>query len=393
MSVAFQELTKKGSPIINNGLYQLLPSLFNQVMAFLVIYYTDVNIWGTFITYQLYYYFASNVLTWGNKDALLVRFAKEPTQIKAYWQQSFVTRFVYVLLPLIVITYFIYPNYFFIHITTWLVARFVSQSVEALVIYNKKYVHAVTAELLSFLPLLFIFIKAETLALSDIIIVFSTAYAIKTVYLLIAYHQWYKKIINAAVSFNLLLQTTPFMLMGLVAFFQAKVDLYCLSVFTTPNIIGQYQVLNSFMAFMSMVPLLILTPHIINLYQQNIKQVKNTQQKLIVIGIISGVLFSANMYVLLPFLYQINFSPITFIIIFGIVVLPFTYQTYIQLLYKLNQQKQVLYTAASGIGLNAALAYLLIPSYGVNGLLLSNLCTQMALTLCYNLWHKKRATI
>jgi hypothetical protein len=91
-NITFSKIFSKTTPILGNSLYQLLPGLVNQVVAFFVVKQSGITTWGQVVALQLVYYIAVHIVSWGNKDYLLLQFSKYPTKINHYLQQSILTR-------------------------------------------------------------------------------------------------------------------------------------------------------------------------------------------------------------------------------------------------------------------------------------------------------------
>ena len=108
-NVPLTKIFNKITPVLGNSLYQLLPGLVNQVLAFFVIKQSGATNWGQVVSLQLVYYIAAHIVSWGNKDYLLVQFSKQPSKINQHLQQSTLTRALILLLPTVLLIVVYYP--------------------------------------------------------------------------------------------------------------------------------------------------------------------------------------------------------------------------------------------------------------------------------------------
>jgi O-antigen/teichoic acid export membrane protein len=79
------------------------------------------------------------------------------------------------------------------------------------------------------------------------------------------------------------------------------------------------------------------------------------------------------------YVYQLAFTPETYLLLTSLIFLPFVYAFDVYKLYKINAQNSVLVISTIGIAIVFAACLLLIPVWQINGALLAQLLAQLFL--------------
>jgi O-antigen/teichoic acid export membrane protein len=381
-NVPLTKIFNKLTPILGNSLYQLLPGLVNQVLAFFVIKQSGATNWGQVVSLQLVYYIAAHIVSWGNKDYLLLQFSKHPAKINQYLQQSTITRALVLLAPTVLLVVFYYPFQTAIYLAGWIVLRFVSQSMEAIIIYEKNFSLALRSETAAFVLLLFgLTFWHHNLSFQEALLLVLLSHVGRVVWLMPSFISRLKGLSLKQFEFPHLWVSLPFLLMGLIALLQLKTDLYVMNELSTKSTTGSYQVLMSFVAMFLAVPGFIINPFIKNVYRLQANQLKSLQYKFVGLGLMISVLATPVLWVLMYYVYQLNFSVVTYLLIAVLMCLPFGYAFDIYKLYKANSQNKVLVINAVGISIVFLCCLLLIPLWPINGALMAQLLAQIFLVL------------
>lgn len=383
---------KRMLPVFQNGLYLLLPSFINQLLALLVIRYSGAGSWGEVVALQLYYYVASHAIAWGNKDALLVKYAADPARAAASWSTSFSTRGLLLLVPALLLTFILYPFPQALHLAAWLALRFFTQSFESLVIYSKAYGAALLSEVAALVPLLLLPVYGKSLQTSEVLIILTLAHLIRALVLLLA-GRWPAALLSFSTDIRLLKGSFPFLLLTFSALLMSKADLYCLNVLISVEQVGSYQVLNGFLSMVSVLPSFLLAPYLVSIYKMPGRTLRQVQRQLVFYGLLLSGVFSAGLYLLVPFLYELSFGKGTYVLVFIQAFLPFLYQLNIRVMYRHGRQSLVLALTFSGIVLSVACCFMLVPFMGMNGALAANCVAQAFWLISYKAVNKERAAV
>lgn len=381
-NVPLTKIFNKLTPILGNSLYQLLPGLVNQVLAFFVIKQSGATNWGQVVSLQLVYYIAAHIVSWGNKDYLLLQFSKHPAKINQFLQQSTLTRALVLLVPTVLWVVFYYPFQTAVYLAGWIILRFVAQAMEAIITFEKNFSLALRSETAAFVLLLFgLTFWHHNLSFQEALLLVFLSHVGRVVWLMPSFIGRLKGLSLKQFEFPHLWVSFPFLLMGLIALLQLKTDLYVINELSTKSITGSYQVLMSFVAMFLAVPGFIINPFVRNVYRLKAKQIKSLQYKFIGLGLMISVLATPVLWVLMYYVYQLNFSFVTYLLIAVLMCLPFGYAFDIYKLYKANSQNKVLVINVVGISIVFLCCLLLIPLWPINGALTAQLLAQIFLVL------------
>lgn len=379
-SITLSKLFSKTTPILGNSLYQLLPGLVNQVLAFFVIKQSGATTWGQLVALQLAYFIAVHLVSWGNKDYLLLQFSKHPAKINHYLQQSTLTR-AFVLLPTtLLLIFFNYPFQTAIYLISWVLLRFISQTLEAIITYEKNFSLALRSEAAAFVFLMFgLTFWHHNLSFQEALLLVLLSHVGRVVWLMPALIIRLKGM--SLTQFNLahLWGSIPFLLLGIVALLQFKIDLYVMNGLSTKSLTGTYQVLMGFVSFFLGIPGFIINPFVKNIYRLKPKQIVALQYNFIGLGLMMSLLGAPILWGVMYYVYQFAFAPETYLLLTSLIFLPFVYAFDVYKLYKVNAQNSVLVISSIGIAIVFTSCLLLIPFWQINGALIAQLLAQLFL--------------
>lgn len=381
-NVPLTKIFNKITPILGNSLYQLLPGLVNQVLAFFVIKQSGATNWGQVVSLQLVYYVAAHIVSWGNKDYLLLQFSKHPSKINQYLQQSTLTRALVLLLPTVLLMLVYYPFQTSVYLAGWIILRFVAQAMEAIVIYEKNFSLALRSESAAFVLLLFgLTFWHHNLSFQEALLLVLLSHVGRVAWLMPSLISRLKGLSLKQVEPAHLWVSVPFLLMGLIALLQLKTDLYVMNELSTKSITGSYQVLMSFVAMFLAVPGFIINPFIKNVYRLQANQLKLLQYKFMGLGLMISALATPVLWAVMHYVYQLRFSAVTYMLIAVLIFFPFVYAFDVYKLYKANAQNKVLLVNAFGIAIILFCCLMFVPLWPINGALVAQLLAQIFLVL------------
>jgi hypothetical protein len=381
-NVPLTKIFNKITPVLGNSLYQLLPGLVNQVLAFFVIKQSGATNWGQVVSLQLVYYIAAHIVSWGNKDYLLVQFSKQPSKINQHLQQSTLTRALILLLPTVLLIVVYYPLQTSVYLAGWIVLRFVAQALEAVIIYEKNFSLALRSEAAAFVLLLFgLTFWHHNLSFQEALLLVLLSHVGRVTWLMPSLISKLKGSSLKRIELSHLWVSVPFLLMGLIALLQLKTDLYVMNELSTKSTTGSYQVLMSFVAMFLAVPGFIINPFIKNVYRLQANQLKTLQYKFVGLGLMISILATPILWAVMHYVYQLNFSLVTYLLVGLLMCLPFVYAFDVYKLYKANAQNKVLLVNALGIAIIFLCCFMFIPLWPINGALMAQLLAQIFLVL------------
>ncbi len=381
-NLPLSKIFNKTTPILGNSLYQLLPGLVNQVLAFFVIKQSGTNNWGQVVSLQLVYYIIAHIISWGNKDYLLLQFSKHPAKINQYLQQSTLTRSLVLLSPTVLLVLIYYPFQTAIYLAGWIVLRFITQAMEAIIIYEKNFSLALRSEAAAFVLLLFgLTFWHHNLSYQEALLLVLLSHVGRAAWLMPSLMGRLKGLSFKGIELAHLWISVPFLLMGLIALLQLKTDLYVINELSTKSITGSYQVLMSFVGMFMAVPGFIINPFVKNVYRLQAQQIKNIQYKFIGLGLMISIIATLVLWAVMYYVYKLNFSVPTYLFVAILMCLPFVYAFDIYKLYKANAQSKVLVINAVGIAIIFFCCLVFIPLWPINGALVAQLFAQLFLVL------------
>jgi O-antigen/teichoic acid export membrane protein len=260
------------------------------------------------------------------------------------------------------------------------VLRFISQALEAIITYEKNFSLALRSEAAAFVFLLFgLTFWHHNLSFQEALLLILLSHLGRVFWLMPFLIIRLKGLSFAKLNLTHLWGSIPFILMGLIALLQLKIDLYVMNGLSTKSLTGTYQVLMGFVAMFLVIPGFIINPFVKNIYRLKPIQIVALQYKFIGLGLIMSLLAAPILWGVLCFVYQLAFAPETYLLLTALIFLPFVYAFDVYKLYKINAQNSVLVISAIGIAIVFAACLLLIPVWQINGALIAQLLAQLFL--------------
>lgn len=376
-------------PLLSNSVYQLLPSGVNLLLSLWVVTSLGSEVWGAVVEYQLFYYLSSALIAWGNKEYLLLQFSKEPAKWKPLWQESFLTRLIWLGLPIMLLCFGVYDGLVAMHVACWIFSRFITQSVEVLVVYRKTYLWALISETLPLLLIIALMLVDADLSEEGVLWILTATQLTRVFIWLLAERLLFFVGKGWQINFKVLKYTVPFMLLSLSGFLQAKIDLYGMGFFANKSTVGTYQVFTSYINLFLLVPGFLILPHVKNIYRLNEEALKNFKRKLVLTGLLGGGFFVSLCYIGIRWIYKIEVGIESHLMAYFYIASPFFFTLSVYQLFKKGGQQFVLIVSFIGIGINLLTCYLLIPHAAILGAMTANVLSQIFLWVAYWWGNKK----
>lgn len=369
-------------PIVFNGVYQLLPSAINLVLSLLVVNRAGSEVWGMVVSLQLYYYLTGAFVAWGNKDQLLLQFAKDPSGINQYWQTSFLSRMLLLLFPVLVCTAIGYQGILLFHLCCWITCRYVAQSLEALVVFEKKYAKVLSAEIIPILITAYLCLGVQLIT-EDSVLWALTVMHLSRLVVLILLNTNYFHVKSVRINLSMIQLGFPFFLLSLSGFLQSKTDLYVMNLVADKSTLAHYQVFTSYVFLFLLLPGFILTPYTKHTYKLTLASKRRLKRMLFLVGVISTIPFLSICYFIIERGYHIHISYQVYVLAFLYLVLVFSVLVEVLELYKKEMQWFVTGVSFLSIALNAVICFFFIPIWGLVGAMFANVISQALLVIVF----------
>lgn len=373
--------TKKLKIISFNTLRQVLISVFAMLIPFLVITYSEKEIWGEFVTLLLFTLIATQFINWGNKEYLLRGFSLTPSQINTTFTNVLITRLPLVLLFLI-IGYYCFKLEYSLYIFIWLFGRFLIHSFDVLVIYEKKFNASIFIEVVCFIIFLIAFYYFKpNLNLYVLIILYSLYQLIKGIGYLLLFNN-YVKFDSIKFDTNYYKISFWFFLLSVLGFLTSKVDVYIVDYFLDNKALADYQIINSLLVFVMSISAFIYIPFTKNIYRINKDVISKTKQALTILGIIIVPISIIVIHFIIKYFLNSSFSIYFYVIAFFYVLPSFIYGIDIVELFKKKQEKRVVLYLFLGIILNSITTSILLHNnFGTTGAILGATSSQVLILI------------
>ena len=375
-----RRITRRIRPIALNAVQTGLKSFSNVIISLLIIRLFSETLWGEVVFYFIFIDLAFNIIDWGSKNYLLLKFSERPDQMRQQWQESLFTRFFLPVLGIIVLIFLPISFIIKVAIIIWAVGRYIYSSLEPVINYQRDYKFSIVAEsgslLVIVIPLLFL----DNLRVGDILIAYAIAFVLRALLAGLHYRKFFRKY-SFVFSRKFIFSAFPFLLMGLSGILLSRADLYLVAALLPKAALGQYQVLNSLLLFGIFSISWLLTPFEKNIYRLKPASLKKLQYKMVLYGFPASIGLMLFIFIFLKFIFLFEFS---FTIYFlGFLYLYSFFLYLIRLYYFSKKNKQhvaVAFSAVAG-GVNILAGLILIPGMGISGALTAAVIGQLCLIL------------
>jgi O-antigen/teichoic acid export membrane protein len=395
-SAFVSKFTKRFVIILLNGFNTIAPQLTNMVISYLVISFVSSEFWGSVVYIIILLDFAFNIISWGNKPFLIQEYSLSPQSINHLWRTSFTSRIIWLLLFIVVIFFFNYSLQIKLCLVLWVIARYIYQSFDALILFNKNFVFSVLTELTGLCVLLIpVMLFRNTLTLSVIISLYTLSVLIKSGIAII----YYRKIVvgelfsktkpkyHFKTSLNYFIVSFPFLLLTFSGMLQSKTDLYTVAYFLKKTDVAHYQIYLGFLGLSQLIASLFLSPFARNIFRLSKNSLKKLERLFITAGVFISFFLTVFIYFLLTYIYHFSFSFYMYLLGYLYVL---AFYLYLLKNYEFGRQrKQGMVALFSFIGsfVNFLFGIILTPLLGIEGALLSAVISQFFMVLIFHKPH------
>jgi len=370
--------------ITGNTFRQVLIAIFGMTVPFLVIHNSSKIIWGSFVPLLLFSLLAAQIINWGNKEYLLRVFSKTPGKINVAYSQNLITR-----LPILVFfsisACFYFSVSFGIWIFLWLSGRYLQQSTEALIVYEKKFSASIALELFAFTLFFIAFLLFHQHNLYFLLIVYSSYQMLKGCgYFFLFYAFFNKSYLKPDFSFFTV--AFPFFLLAVLGFLASKVDVYLLAHLGNKIATSDYQIINSLLVFVMSLSALIYAPFTKNIYRNKKSVIQKTRNLLAISGLVVVPISLCCITLIDCFYLGLHLSFLFYTIAFFYIFPSFLYGIEVINLFRSHKEKTVVVILFFGATANTILSGLFLYfDFGMTGALLGSAISQLMVLFLFKL--------
>lgn len=353
---------------------------FNFLVALIGVKFLGKENWGGFVQLLIWVYLVAFIANFGNKDFLIREYSKKPSSIDQAFFSSLISRSIFLILSLILFLFFSYKTALACILLCSLL--FIYQSFESLILYYQKFLIHVIAEIIGLIVIVASILTADSLKPNDLLFIYSVAFLLKILVVFPSLKLNIKaKIFNF--SYDQILLSFPFFILGLSGWLASKIDIYMVNIFLQKKELAEYQLLiTAFLLVRSLAALMIYpySKHIYRLQQPSIIKIKRLVANAafpivmictICIWFVFENVIHLNLSYYLYILGAISCFPVYFFIID------------IFMYYKDKNEKKVMYISFGAAIFSLLLSTLLIPFCGIMGALITVAVTQFIILFVY----------
>lgn len=358
-------------------------SVFSMVIPFLVIKFYSKELWGSFVSLLLFNLLALQVINWGNKEYLLRQFSLKPASIHNDYSRIIATRLPLVFIFTALSLWYFPPAYSFF-IWLWILGRFLNHSVEALIVFEKKFNSAIVIEAGSFIAFgVFLILLRDCLDLYLLLIGYSLYQLVKGFLYFLLFRK-FLSIKNLRIDLSYYTTTFPFFLLSILGFLASKVDVYIIERLGNKIITSDYQVINSLLVFTMSISAFIYAPFTKNIYRNSKPVIRKTQRLLAFAGLAIVPIALLAIYAILKYYLHSAFPTAFYIASFLYVYPSFVYGIKVVALFKQHLEKTVVLYLLLGTIANTVLSALfLYLDYGITGALFGSAIAQILVLILF----------
>ncbi len=341
---------------------------FNFLVIVLGVKYHGKESWGTLINVVIWVSLMVFVLNWGNKDFLIRKYSKAPSKIYTIFYSNLFSRSLLLFIPLIFLFFFPLP----IALSAILLVTLMHfyNSFDSLIVYHQKFKAQLISEIIGFGIILIGIYGLPSFGLLAFIQLYCLSYFIKLMYLFLTLKLWKEKII-VAISLDQFTDSWPFFVLGLSGMINSKIDLYLVNAFLSSGKISDYQLLTTAFLMLQSVSVLIVSPLNKTFYRSNIQiteKIRMVFKKLALPIVLIGTL---GIWIVLEKWVQLGLSWNIYMLGLMSSLPAFYYVIPVLNLYKKHLEKKVLFSNIIAAVLNTLMSLLLLPKFGILGVLIS----------------------
>jgi O-antigen/teichoic acid export membrane protein len=372
----------------HGAVFQLVNAFSTAIVAFLVIKTNHTLLWGKFAGVWLLITWFTLLFNFGSKDFLLKKFSNSNNNKIDQLHQLLQIRLP-ILILCCIISFFIIPLEQAILLVCILCMIFIVNSFQPLLIFEQKFRFLMFTEMLAItIQLAFLLMIGNDLNLPYLL----SSFLIYNVLKVIAFYYGSKNSFSFSkldFDFALFKSLWPFFLLTLGGMLVNKSDFMMVTTLLEDENKAFYQIISTFSTMGIIAANAILQPFIKQIYRVNWEVFNQIARKYFVAGILLSLIYTVSVYFGISLFFNFQLSLFSIILLYAIELAFFAINPLVFYLFREEKQKHfVVIVLTSGL-ISLLTAWLLVPVYGMEGALWSNLIGNLCMwLLLWSLKHK-----
>ncbi|RZJ30723.1 MAG: hypothetical protein EOO48_04215 [Flavobacterium sp.] len=277
-----------------------------------------------------------------------------------------------------------------IFLILWIIGRFLAQSAEALVIYEKTFAAATIIETASFAVFCAAFFLLKSSFDAELLLIIYSFYQLLKGIWYTAYFKRFLSVSNLKWQPDYFRNALPFFLLSLLGFLASKVDVYLIALMKDRIATANYQIINSLLVFIMSLSAFVYAPFTKNIYRNSEAVINKTRNTLQLSGLLIVPLSLFATSIILKNYLQLSFSIWFYVIAFAYVFPAFVYGIDVVNLFRLKKEKTVVVYLFIGAFSNTAFsAGLIYFGFGIPGALAGSAISQLIVLTLFKLHREK----
>ncbi len=373
---------KRIKVILIGGISRVLVSFSSVIISFVVIRTQYPDLWGEAVVYILMLDLGFSIVSWGSTPYLIREFSLHPAKIPIVWGTSVSSRIV-LLVSFLGLLFLLLPHTsILLWVILWAVARYIYQSFETYVQYERQFLFSFITELIALAVVIVPVIAADTpLQTENLIILLCLSTVIKASFSVIFF---WRKISFLPPRVEFFKHAFPFLLLTFSAMAQQRADLYCVAYFLPKIEVARYQVFLNLLIFSQFGASLLLSPFAKNIFRLPHVSFLKMEKQFATTGIFLSALSLVAVFLVSRFVYKLEYSLLLFALGYFYILMFYLYLLRNYLLGKQNKQTKAAVYSFIASGANAILSILFTPRFGLEGALAAGLAAQVLLVALYH---------
>lgn len=380
-----RKLLRRFSLIGFNAASHLFIPFAGAALSLLVVRLCSGNLWGSMAQILLWANLASHCIAFGNREFLLIKFSREPSQMLHHWIDSFSARALILIFFLIILLCLPFSFPLKCAILVFLSARFVYQSYEPVIVYSRNFQARLWVEVAGFIfnVLATVFFNVSLNA-EKLMMIYAFSELLKMALVIFLHMEFFP--LMQKFQFSFFKFSFPFFLVGLCGLLQSKADLMAVTFYLTEEKIAQYQVITGFLMFIPASAHFILLPFVKNIYRFPDRIILKIAQRLFAAGIFISVFSVFLVKFIVEEGYRFPFDTQMFLLGVLAVLPSFYYGPLVFCHLKKGGQNKVIAINLACTAINFLLSFFFISMFknGIHGALAAMGISQWALLWMYN---------
>ena len=378
-----------------NRLLQLFFSLLKLVsmpiISFLTLilgiqFYGKEN-WGEFISISIWIFFLAFIAKWSGQNYIVKEMSKNASNYWSLFYSNLVERSLLLLPGLILFYYFPFP--IALSSIALLLLIYIYNSYDALLVFKQKLPLQLLAEIAGMVIVFLGFLRFPNFEITTILNIFCLSYSIK-ILILIGNFKLHFNNVALQFSFQNLIQTYPFFLIGFSGWLASKCDIYVVSYFFSKKELSEYQMLINCFLILQSIPAYLILPinkHLFRLPENAVEKIKT---KVLFAALPIVIVATFIIWLFLKHKMQIEFSGLVYVFAALSTLPTFFYTVDVFQFFRNEKEKKILQFSFIIVVFNLFLFILLIPNFRILGVVIS-ICLSQWLYLLLILKENKNA--